>query len=502
MARKMFKNLIPYSDIHEMNLDWIISIVEEYVEKVDKLDIDFVELKNYVESYFENLDVQDEIDNKLEEMKESGELADIISQYLEMQSLICFNDKTTMKQAENLVDGSSVITLGTESYNDGKTRYYKIRTLTSGDVIDDVNIIALANYPTLIAELLHEDEIIESYYAIISDSYANDTTRDGVFVNGWTTRFKNIMNLTEGTDVFTSWDGGSGFIGVGGQGYSFPQMLVNLALTMTENQRKAVNKILVCGGANDIDQGSQSTQADFTSAVATLSNNAKTYFPNALVMIIPIGFRGSTRGYRRSITKIYQYVKNGCCGLSNIVFCDGSYRPLYNSDNMCNDSVHPNNSGQELITGNIINAVNGSINNTYYDRQGLTITPDSRFSSPESLDTEIFIQNDTFSLNIHWLNQQFMLANPETITFNTSAKLIGTYDSKLLPSNANIYMPCHARVKEQGGAYHTLDAILQFANGSVNLYAIDLDESTTWKSYTIDRYQIDCDYFTTILGNI
>ena len=491
----------PYTNFQNLNLNWIIKIVKEYVSKVDTLDIDFKDLKNYVISYFDNLDIQEEVNNKLDEMAESGELADIIAQYLELQSLICFNDKSSMKEADNLVNGSSVITLGTSSYNDGETKLYKIRTLTSSDVIDDVNIIALTNYPTLIAEWLINTSD-EEYTVIISDSYANDTTRDGEFVTGWASRFKNIMGFTEGTNIFTNWDGGAGFIGVGGQGYAFPDMLSNLANTMTKAQRDLVTKILVCGGANDISQGSSSSQADYTSAVTNLSNNAKTYYPNALVMIIPIGFRGSTRGYRRSIARIYQYTKNACKQLSNVIFCDGAYLPLYNSNNMCEDSTHPNNNGQELITGNIINAFNGSINSTYFEKATLTITPDSRFTSTTPLEAEVILQNNVFSINWHLINQQFQLATPETITFNTSSKLIGTYLSNLLPDNANVYMPCHARVKESGGQYHTLDAVLQFNNGNLYLYGIDLDESTSWKSYTIDRYQIDCDYYTTLLGNI
>ena len=38
------------------------------------------ELENYVNTYFDNLDVQEEINNKLDEMAESGQLEEIIAQ--------------------------------------------------------------------------------------------------------------------------------------------------------------------------------------------------------------------------------------------------------------------------------------------------------------------------------------------------------------------------------------------------------------------------------------
>ena len=50
-------------------------------ENITNLYSSFTELKNYVDNYFANLDVQEEINNKLDEMAESGELAEIINSY-------------------------------------------------------------------------------------------------------------------------------------------------------------------------------------------------------------------------------------------------------------------------------------------------------------------------------------------------------------------------------------------------------------------------------------
>lgn len=43
----------------------------------------FTELQNYINNYFDNLDVQDEINNKLDEMTESGELLNMIKGYVD-----------------------------------------------------------------------------------------------------------------------------------------------------------------------------------------------------------------------------------------------------------------------------------------------------------------------------------------------------------------------------------------------------------------------------------
>ena len=49
-------------------------------ENVDEYIVKFNALKDYVDNYFENLDVQDEIDNKLNAMAEDGTLDEIINQ--------------------------------------------------------------------------------------------------------------------------------------------------------------------------------------------------------------------------------------------------------------------------------------------------------------------------------------------------------------------------------------------------------------------------------------
>ena len=51
----------PYTNYHDLNLDWIIEQVKLYIAKCDILELDFKELKEYVDS----LDIQEAVDNKL-----------------------------------------------------------------------------------------------------------------------------------------------------------------------------------------------------------------------------------------------------------------------------------------------------------------------------------------------------------------------------------------------------------------------------------------------------
>lgn len=124
---------------------------------VQELQDKYIELKSYVDNYFDNLDVQEEINNKLDAMAESGQLTDIIAQYLGLAGMLVFNNVNDMKQATNLVNGSTCQTLGFNQINDDGGATYKIRSITNDDVIDEASIIALIDN-SLIAELIIEND--------------------------------------------------------------------------------------------------------------------------------------------------------------------------------------------------------------------------------------------------------------------------------------------------------------------------------------------------------
>lgn len=134
----------------------VIPAVNQNAEATKELQRLFVELKSYVDNYFDNLDVQEEINNKLDEMADDGTLAEIVTAYLNAKSILAYNTISDMAAATNLIDGSFARCYGKDTYNDGKGRYYKIRELRETDVIDGYNLVALTNFETLVAEISPE----------------------------------------------------------------------------------------------------------------------------------------------------------------------------------------------------------------------------------------------------------------------------------------------------------------------------------------------------------
>ena len=100
----------------------------------------FIELQNYVNNYFTNLDVQQEINNKLDAMVEDGTLDQIIQQYLNSSAIWGFDTVQDMKNATNLINGSYAKTLGYYEINDGGKATYKItNTVTETEYHEELN---------------------------------------------------------------------------------------------------------------------------------------------------------------------------------------------------------------------------------------------------------------------------------------------------------------------------------------------------------------------------
>lgn len=86
----------PYTNIHNLNLDWILEkikefstqigifteTIEEYTGRTDQALITVQEKIDYIDNYFNNLDVQQEINNKLDDMSETGELARLLAPFV------------------------------------------------------------------------------------------------------------------------------------------------------------------------------------------------------------------------------------------------------------------------------------------------------------------------------------------------------------------------------------------------------------------------------------
>ena len=138
-------------------------ITEDFIAKVN-------ELHDYVENYFANLDVQEEINNKLDQMAEDGTLQEIITTYIQSNVAWTFDTVADMKLAENLIAGSYAQTLGFHTLNDGGGAIYKI---SDSGTANEMDVIAVG---TLYANLVLPTVLAPEQVGCYGDGTSNDTT--------------------------------------------------------------------------------------------------------------------------------------------------------------------------------------------------------------------------------------------------------------------------------------------------------------------------------------
>nr|DAG23328.1 MAG TPA: Poly(beta-D-mannuronate) C5 epimerase 4 [Caudoviricetes sp.] len=76
-----FENF-PYSNFHDLNLDWIINQWRDMKKSFATYEEAFKDLKSFVDNYFNNLDVQEEINHKLDDLLNSGRLDVVLSLFI------------------------------------------------------------------------------------------------------------------------------------------------------------------------------------------------------------------------------------------------------------------------------------------------------------------------------------------------------------------------------------------------------------------------------------
>lgn len=380
-------------------------------EQVEQLTNAFNELKAYIDNYFENLDVQDEIDNKLDEMAESGQLTDIIAQYLQLAGVLAYDTKTAMKNATNLVDGSIAKTLGNNTYSDGQGAFYKVRQIQNTDVVDDENIIAL-NEPNLVAEKIQyssgyaiqqqintinsDVDLINSERTIlIGDSYSlyRPETQG---IEGWAVPLRRKLGLNETNCPILTSDGG-GFITTGSLG-TFENAIRNATIS----DPSTIKNIIVCGGLND----STETPADILTAIQSFVSYCNTTYPNAKIYIGHIGnVQDGSSGteqtvrwycFKNSIPAYKECTKFGAIYLNGVEYVMKDYANYY-------DVSHPNQTLCLKLADSIYQAFkHGSVSVEYpsakiqlsYD----SVTGDKFYETQLPFD-EAFVDNKDLILN-------------------------------------------------------------------------------------------------------
>ena len=165
------------------------TVTNEYIDLTNEYTAKFIELKDYVDNYFDNLDVQEEINNKLDAMVEDGTLQELINNYLQPNVTWTFDTVADMAASTNLVNGSYARTLGYHSVNDGGAALYKVKNTGTADTGE---VIALAG--SLFAHLVYNDSVTVEQFGAYGDGTHDDQSAINLAMQSDAT----VINFTKG----------------------------------------------------------------------------------------------------------------------------------------------------------------------------------------------------------------------------------------------------------------------------------------------------------------
>lgn len=172
----------------------VIPAINNNADAVSELQGLYVQLKNYVDNYFTNLDVQEEINNKLDEMYESGKLQEIIlkQQYVTVEQF----------KVESDIDDTTAFQL---AINDGRPVYLLDKTYTVSDKLtinEQTRIIGKSMTDTIINFTDTTTHLFEYETPVMTSAYDHKTN---IELSNFKVIAKRFIKINDNTLSESNW---------------------------------------------------------------------------------------------------------------------------------------------------------------------------------------------------------------------------------------------------------------------------------------------------------
>ena len=188
-----FNNKYPYTDFHELNLDWFLERFKTVMDEWDEMQVKFktvedtvAEFTAFVTNYFNNLDVQEEINNKLDALVADGTIQSMIEPMFDEM----VQNVTNMVSDQN----ARITTL--------EGRMDAFASLTEGSTTGDAELMDIrVEYDGTIAASAGDAvrEQVDGIYDILNPIHEHVNYFDGKEVEGTTATGITITDLGDGS---------------------------------------------------------------------------------------------------------------------------------------------------------------------------------------------------------------------------------------------------------------------------------------------------------------
>ena len=408
----MFWNKYPYTDFHELNLDWILKLMMEMHKEWDEF-------------------------TAVNKITNAGAW-DITKQY---QAWTIVSDNNIGYISLKPVPVGVAIT---------NTEYW--------GVIADYNIL-ITDLSNRISTLERKVYLLENRkFIFIGDSYGEQ----GSFTfDVWSTIVPATLGLTEGVDYWKKCVSGSGFHRVA----TFQHLLELLDPDIDD--KESITDIYVFGGSND----SEYTQDVIEDDIAAFMLYAKANYPRARVTI---GHAAQNwRAANQIEFNTHSLPAYANCGKYGAAFAP-IHNSLADYSLLGSDGVHPNQDGQIALSNAIVETILGnaymsrnSVIKTVSAVTGTTLWPNATEDIIESEENGFFKLEARFPFTVVNFTTPFTLGQ----SFVQLLKIDDQTTSGVFPRGEVLYAPCIFKVNVGGGFNDQYFGILRY-NG--NTYTIDI----------------------------
>ena len=343
----------PWSNFHELNLDWILKVVKEAKDVWTK--------------------GRDDIDYAVATADEAKEIATQAA-----QAQVADNSVSTPKIVDGAVTTVKIAdaAVTTAKIDDAAVTTGKIANaaVTNAKIADSAITTPKIADDSITSSKLADDSVgvsdldpavrartnVFKCVLFIGDSYATGNG-GGIVTTPWPTTLAGKLNLSAG-NWWTFAHGGESFGIYNGQesnptsGYNFCDRLREAINTLTDAERESIDHIIVGGGINDW----QYTASDIDTGFGTFYAMRNQYFPHAQVVIATFG-GGLVPAYKYPYftTVLPAYFNSAATYKYKYLDC---FAEIYRQkDNFHTDGTHLTNTGENSIALELFEKLTGGM---------------------------------------------------------------------------------------------------------------------------------------------
>lgn len=467
-----FLDKYPYTDFHELNLDWIIGLIKELNETMDEWTaINKIKIGGTwdISKAYEPWTIVDD-----------GNFGYLSIQAVPAGTLLTNTDywllvanysgviialQTRVAALESTVgDASSGLVKQTDdNTNDITLLNSSVSTLT-GNVSN-------------LATLVNTSNVVDGKIICIGDSYLQGYNPDGD-TTPWGTHLMNFLNKTA-SDVYSYADGGCGFVAIGQNGNRFED-LIRTAANDVSFDNKDVSLIIIGGGFNDAANGA--SNSDLSTRFGNCESLISANFVNAKTVV---AFMGAAQSPEVLVTydKLYNAIMryNNNAQIHNMSYIYDVGIALKGAGNtLGSDGIHPNNDGQVIIAKAIYNFIlNGNTIGFkhFFDYTGINLYA---IADDKTVLLDFFSNEDNYMTIANYTCNGANLIleyNVEDLGFKPilGASYLTFWTKNMIRANGNYYfVDCYTKLTWDGKIRFYPHAIADDHSGYLSVTNVDL----------------------------